>query len=216
MKLVLLGPPGAGKGTQAARLEAAYDLPHISTGDIFRKAIKEETELGTKAQEYMDQGKLVPDKVTNGIVKERLAESDCESGFILDGFPRTVNQAEALNQIIDKLDYTLDAAINIKVSDEEVVDRLSGRRICSDCGATYHIDFNSPQQEGICDQCGGQLYQRDDDTPATIKERLEVYYDQTKEVVDYYKKQDLVLTIDGEADLDEVFTSIKDGLEQIS
>ena len=215
MRLLLLGPPGAGKGTQAARLEAAYDLPHISTGDIFRKAIKEETELGKKAKEYMDQGKLVPDEVTNGIVKERLAEPDCQTGFILDGFPRTVNQAEALSQILTDLDYSLDAAVNIKVSDEEVVNRLSGRRICSDCGATYHVDFKPPQEEGICDECGGELYQRDDDTPETIKERLEVYYDQTEAVVDYYEQQDLLLEIDGEQDLDEVFAAIKENLEQI-
>ncbi|MGM0501340.1 MAG: adenylate kinase [Bacillota bacterium] len=215
MKLVLLGPPGAGKGTQAARLKAAYDLPHISTGDIFRAAIKGETELGKKAKEYLDQGKLVPDEVTNGIVKERLAQSDCEAGFILDGFPRTINQAEALDQIMSDLDYSLDAALNIEVSDEVVINRLSGRRICSECGATYHVDFNPPQEEGICDECGGELYQRDDDTPETIKERLEVYYNQTAEVVDYYQDQDLLLTVDGEQGLDEVFADIKENLTQI-
>ena len=215
MKLVLLGPPGAGKGTQAARLEEAYDVPHISTGDIFRKAIKEETELGQKAKQYLDQGKLVPDEVTNGIVKERLAQSDCEEGFILDGFPRTVNQAEALSQILNDLDYELDAAVNITVSDDEVVKRLSGRRICDDCGATYHVDFNPPQEEGVCDQCGGELYQRDDDTPDTIKERLEVYYDKTAAVVDYYKDKDRLVTINGEQGLDEVFAAIKENLTEI-
>ena len=215
MKLVLLGPPGAGKGTQAARLEEFYDIPHISTGDIFRKAIKEETELGQKAKQYLDQGKLVPDEVTNGIVKERLAQSDCEDGFILDGFPRTVNQAEALSQILNDLDYELDAAVNITVSDDEVVKRLSGRRICDDCGATYHVDFNPPQEEGVCDQCGGELYQRDDDTPDTIKERLEVYYDKTAAVVDYYKDKDRLVTINGEQGLDEVFAAIKENLKEI-
>ena len=215
MKLVLLGPPGAGKGTQAARLEEEYEVPHISTGDIFRKAIKEETELGQKAKEYLDEGKLVPDKVTNGIVKERLAQSDCQDGFILDGFPRTVNQAEALSQILNDLDYELDAALNIKVDDDEVIKRLSGRRICSDCGATYHVDFNPPEEEGICDKCGGELYQRDDDNPDTIKERLEVYYDKTAAVVDYYKEQDLLVIIDGQQGLDEVFTEIKENLSEI-
>ena len=215
MKLVLLGPPGAGKGTQAARLEDYYDIPHISTGDIFRKAIKEETELGQRAKEYLDEGKLVPDEVTNGIVKERLAESDCKDGFILDGFPRTINQAEALSQILNDLNYKLDAAVNIEVSDDEVIKRLSGRRVCSDCGATYHVDFNPPQEEGSCDKCGGELYQRDDDTPETIKERLEVYYDKTAAVVDYYKDKDLVVTINGQQGLDEVFAAIKENLTGI-
>ncbi|MBM7557813.1 adenylate kinase [Halanaerobacter jeridensis] len=215
MKLVLLGPPGAGKGTQAARLENYYSIPHISTGDIFRKAIKNETELGQKAKQYLDQGKLVPDEVTNGIVKERLAQSDCKDGFILDGFPRTVNQAEALSQILNDLDYELDAAVNIKVNDDEVVKRLSGRRICDDCGATYHVDFNPPQEEGVCDQCGGELYQRDDDTPDTIKERLEVYYDKTAAVVDYYKDRGSLLKIDGEQSLDEVFADLKENLKEI-
>ena len=215
MKLVLLGPPGAGKGTQAARLEEYYNLPHISTGDIFRKAIKDETELGQEAKQYLDQGKLVPDEVTNGIVKERLAQSDCAEGFILDGFPRTVNQAEALSQILTDLNYQLDAAVNIQVSDDEVIKRLSGRRICNDCGATYHVEFNPPADEGVCDQCGGELYQRDDDTPETIKERLEVYYDKTAAVVDYYKDEDLLLTIDGEQGLDEVFAAIKENLTEI-
>ena len=215
MKLVLLGPPGAGKGTQAARLEDYYDIPHISTGDIFRKAIKEETELGQRAKEYLDEGKLVPDEVTNGIVKERLAESDCKDGFILDGFPRTINQAEALSQILNDLNYKLDAAVNIEVSDDEVIKRLSGRRVCSDCGATYHVDVNPPQEEGSCDKCGGELYQRDDDTPETIKERLEVYYDKTAAVVDYYKDKDLVVTINGQQGLDEVFAAIKENLTGI-
>ena len=215
MKLVLLGPPGAGKGTQAARLEDYYDIPHISTGDIFRKAIKEETELGQKAKEFIDEGKLVPDEVTNGIVKERLAESDCKDGFILDGFPRTINQSEALSQILNDLNYELDAAVNIAVSDDEVIKRLSGRRVCSDCGATYHVDFNPPQEEGVCDKCGGELYQRDDDTPETIKERLEVYYDKTAAVVDYYKDKGLVVTINGQQSLDDVFAAIKENLTEI-
>ncbi len=213
MYLVLLGPPGAGKGTQAARLKAAYNLPHIATGDIFRRAIKEKTTLGKKAKDYIDQGKLVPDKVTVGIVRERLAESDCKDGFILDGFPRTVKQADALTEMLKGLKYNLDAVVNIKVGDEEVINRLSGRRICQDCGASFHLRFNSPQREGICDECGGELYQRKDDSPETVKERLQVYSRQTAPLINYYKNLSLLVDINGEQSLDDVFEEIKEKLD---
>ncbi len=215
MHLVLLGPPGAGKGTQAGKLESAYNLPHISTGDMFRRAINQETALGTKAKEYMDQGKLVPDEIVNGIVKERLAEDDCQAGFILDGFPRTVNQAEELTAILEDLDLDLNAVINIEVGEEEVVARLSARRVCEDCGAAYHLKFDPPQKEGICDQCGGSLYQRDDDQPETIKERLAVYQEQTAPLVDYYQDRDLLVTVNGEQEIEEVFADIKAALEAL-
>lgn len=215
MYLVLLGPPGAGKGTQAARIEAAYALPHIATGDIFRKNIKEKTELGKKAKEYIDQGKLVPDKVTIGMVKDRLAKDDCQNGFILDGFPRTVQQADALEEILRDLELSLDAIINIQVSDEEVISRLSGRRVCKECGATFHIKFNAPQKEGICDECGGELYQRDDDTPSTIKERLEVYSKQTAPLVQYYQQDDILEEINGEQSLEDVYNEINSRLERL-
>ncbi len=212
MHLVLLGPPGAGKGTQAARLQQFYEIPHISTGDMFRKAIKEETQLGKKAKEYIDQGELVPDQVTIGIVRERLSEADCEKGFILDGFPRTVNQADALSEILDDLELKLNAVVNIKVSDQEVVDRLSGRRICKSCGATFHVKFNSPKEVGVCDECGAELYRRDDDNPETIQQRLDVYSKQTTPLINYYQECELLESVDGEQNLDEVFEEIKSTL----
>ncbi|PRX26225.1 adenylate kinase [Orenia metallireducens] len=215
MNLVLVGPPGAGKGTQAVRLQEAYGIPHISTGDMFRKAIKEETELGKKAKEYMDQGKLVPDEVTIGIVRERLSQKDCHQGFILDGFPRTVNQADALNSILADMNTSLDAVINIKVSDAEVIDRLSGRRICKSCGASYHVKFNPPKVAGVCDECDGELYQREDDNPNTIQQRLNVYSEQTSPLINYYQERDLLETINGEDSLDNVFVEIKDLLDNI-
>jgi len=215
MNLVLVGPPGAGKGTQAVRLQEAYEIPHISTGDMFRKAIKEETELGKKAKEYIDQGELVPDEVTIGIVRERLAQDDCQQGFILDGFPRTVNQADALNTILADMNTSLDAVINIKVSDAEVIDRLSGRRICKSCGASYHVKFNPPKVAGVCDECGGELYQREDDNSNTIQQRLNVYSEQTSPLINYYQELDLLRTVNGEDSLDNVFVEIKDLLDNI-
>jgi adenylate kinase len=215
MNLVLVGPPGAGKGTQAARLEEAYEIPHISTGDMFRKAIKEETELGKKTKEYMDQGKLVPDEVTIGIVRERLSQKDCQQGFILDGFPRTVNQADALNSILADMNTSLDAVINIKVSDAEVIDRLSGRRVCKSCGASYHVKFNPPKVAGVCNECEGELYQREDDNPNTIQQRLNVYSEQTSPLINYYRESNLLKTINGEDSLDNVFFEIKDLLDNI-
>ncbi|MGM0472346.1 MAG: adenylate kinase [Bacillota bacterium] len=212
MHIILVGPPGAGKGTQAANLVEEFDVPHIATGDIFRSAIKNETPLGQKAKEYIDQGQLVPDEVTIGIVENRLADDDCQAGFILDGFPRTVGQADALEDILADLAIELDAVINIAVSDEEVIRRLSGRRVCSECGRSYHLDFNPPENEGVCDQCGSQLYQRDDDQPETIKERLEVYKEQTEPLINYYQDKGKLKSIDGEATPDQVFANIKQEL----
>jgi adenylate kinase len=207
--LILVGPPGAGKGTQAANLVEEYGVPHIATGDIFRSAIKNKTPLGKKAKEYIDQGKLVPDEVTIGIVRERLSKGDCQEGFILDGFPRTIAQADALAEILKELNIELNAVLNIKVSDEEVIKRLSGRRICSDCGASYHVDFNPPQEDGVCDKCEGDLYQREDDQPETIKERLKVYKEKTEPLINYYQEAGLLKNVNGEAGLDEVFGNIK-------
>jgi adenylate kinase len=216
MQLILLGPPGAGKGTQAARIEAEYGLPQVATGDMLREAVKQETELGRKAKQYMDQGQLVPDEVVIGIVKERLAQEDCREGFVLDGFPRTVEQARSLTEILSDLDCKLDAVLNIEVSEEEVVHRLSARRVCKDCGATYHLEYDPPATEGVCDKCGGELYQREDDTPVTIKERLKVYHEKTAPLIDYYRQRDLLKTIDGEAEVEVVFQKISEVLEAIT
>lgn len=215
MYFVLLGPPGAGKGTQAARIEAKYQIPHVATGDIFRREIKNETALGKKAKSYIDQGDLVPDEVTIDMVKKRLNESDCEEGFILDGFPRTINQADALSEIMAELNIELDAVLNIKVGNKEVVKRLSQRRICSECSATYHLEFDPPAQKGICDKCSGELYQRDDDQEETIKERLKVYQEKTAPLVEYYQDKELLKFVDGEQDFDEVFAQIKEITEAI-
>ncbi|MCK8826220.1 adenylate kinase [Natroniella acetigena] len=213
MYLLLVGPPGAGKGTQAKRLAKMYSIPHIATGDIFREAIKNETPLGKKAKEYIEQGKLVPDEVTIGMVEERLSRDDCQQGFILDGFPRTVNQANALTDILESLELALDAAVNIDVSDEEVIKRLSGRRVCSECGASFHVEFSPPEEAGVCDECDGEVYQRDDDNPETIKERLVVYSDQTSPLIEYYQERDLLRVIDGETTPEQVFVRIKQELE---
>ncbi len=215
MYFVLLGPPGAGKGTQAARIEAKYQIPHIATGDIFRREIKNETALGKKAKSYIDQGDLVPDEVTIGMVKKRLNESDCKDGFILDGFPRTINQADALTKIMSELNISLDAVLNIKVAKTEVIKRLSQRRICSECGATYHLEFDPPAKEEICDKCSGELYQRDDDQAETIKERLKVYQEKTAPLIDYYQKKEILKLVDGEQDFDKVFAQIKEIIEAI-
>lgn len=186
MKIVFMGPPGAGKGTQAEKIIETYQIPHISTGDMFRKAIKDQTELGMEAKRYMDQGALVPDHVTIGIVKDRLSESDCKSGFLLDGFPRTVDQAKALDEILTSLDSKIDYVINIDVDLNILKERLTGRRICRSCGATYHKIFNPSAVEGVCDKCGGELYQRKDDNEETVGNRLDVYVNQTKPLLDYY------------------------------
>jgi len=209
MNLILMGLPGAGKGTQAERIVGKYGLPHISTGDMFRTAIKEETELGKKAKSYMDAGELVPDDVTIGIVRERLGKADCQKGFLLDGFPRTTAQAEALDNLLADMGRRIDAVLYIDVDRDSLLERLTGRRICSQCGATYHITLNPPKEEGVCDKCGGQLYQRDDDKIETVKTRLEVNEKQQKPLLDFYKKKNCLQEIDGNQDIDDVFASIE-------
>jgi len=208
MRLILLGPPGAGKGTQAERIAKEFNIPHISTGDIFRANIKNETELGLKAKQYIDNGELVPDSVVVAIVEDRIKQDDTKNGFLLDGFPRTENQALALDEVLNELGISLDAVINIKVDSQVLVSRITGRRICKDCGATYHIEFNPPAEEGVCDLCGGELYQRSDDNEDTVQNRIDVYNKQTAPLIEYYSKQDLIKTIDGEQAIDKVFTDI--------
>ena len=208
MNLVLLGAPGAGKGTQAKFIAREYDILHISTGDMLRSAVANETELGIKAKEYMDRGELVPDEVVIGIVKERLLEKDCEKGFILDGFPRTVAQADALKGALVRAEKRIDVALNIEVSEEELVKRLTGRRSCKNCGKVYHIVFNPPKNEGLCDVCGEELYQRDDDTVETVKNRLKVYWNQTAPLIGYYRGEGILKTVDGERSVDNVECSV--------
>ncbi|KXB91961.1 adenylate kinase [Veillonellaceae bacterium DNF00751] len=203
-----MGPPGAGKGTQAERLIETYGIPQISTGDMFRAAVKEQTPLGLEAKKYMDNGQLVPDAVTVGIVKERLAKDDCKKGFILDGFPRTTSQAVSLDAILQDLGIKLNGVVNIAVPDEELVRRTTGRQICRSCGATYHITFKPSKKAGVCDKCGGALYQRDDDKMETVKKRLSVYAAQTKPLIDYYKNSNLYIEINGAREMDAVFNDI--------
>ena len=212
MKIVFMGPPGAGKGTQAEKIIENFQIPHISTGDMFRKAIKDQTELGMEAKRYMDQGALVPDHVTIGIVKDRLSESDCKSGFLLDGFPRTVDQAKALDEILTSLDSKIDYVINIDVDLDILKERLTGRRICRSCGATYHMIFNPPAVAGTCDKCGGELYQRKDDNEETVGNRLDVYVSQTKPLLDYYSLAGNLVNINGQQSIDLVFAEIQDVL----
>ena len=213
MHILLMGPPGAGKGTQAARLVARFHVPHISTGDMFRAAVKEGTPLGKKAKACMDKGELVPDEVTVGIVAERLAKEDCKTGFILDGFPRTEAQAKALQEILQKLGLKLTKAVNIYVPSEVLIARAVGRRICKKCGATYHVQFNPPQAEGVCDVCGGSLYQRADDSEETMKSRLSVYEQQTKPLIAFYKKEGLYAEVDGKQSIDKVTEDLVHALE---
>jgi adenylate kinase len=215
MNLILLGAPGAGKGTQAKLIVSKYNIPQISTGDMLREAVANETELGMKAKEYMDKGELVPDEVVIGIVKERLSQPDCERGFILDGFPRTLNQAEALDKILRELGKQIDAVINVAVPEEEIVKRIVNRRTCKKCGAVYHLIYNPPKKDGKCDRCGGELYQRDDDKEETVKERLRVYKAQTEPLIEYYSRKDLVYDVDGTKSIEGVFEEIEgilDGL----
>lgn len=204
MHILLMGPPGAGKGTQAAELVKAFAIPHISTGDMFRAAIKGGTELGKLANSYIKDGKLVPDEVTIGIVRERLAKDDCKKGFILDGFPRTVEQADALNGILHDLGLSLTRVLNINVPAADLIARAVGRRICKKCGATYHVEFNPPKQDGICDECGSELFQRADDTEETMKNRLSVYEASTKPLIDYYEKAGVYTEVDGRQAIDKV------------
>lgn len=213
MRLVLLGPPGAGKGTQASAIVKKYSIPHISTGDIFRANIKNGTELGKQVEAYMNKGLLVPDELVVSIVKDRLTEEDCKDGFLLDGFPRTVNQAEALDKELKDMELKLDKVINIEVGKEILIERAIGRRICKSCGATFHVKFSPPKEENICDKCGGELYQRDDDTVETVEKRIEVYHEQTKPLIDYYDKKDLLLNVDGTKSIEEVFNDVVAALE---
>ncbi|MCD8797062.1 adenylate kinase [Mammaliicoccus sciuri] len=215
MNIILMGLPGAGKGTQASEIVKKYPIPHISTGDMFRKAIKEETDLGKEAKSYMDRGELVPDEVTIGIVRERLAEEDAKKGFLLDGFPRTVEQADALNEILSDLDRKVDAVINIEVAEEELMNRLTGRRICEECGTTYHLVFNPPKVEGVCDLDGGKLYQREDDNPETVANRLSVNVKQTKPLLDFYENQGVLKNIDGSRQIDNVTEDVIQILESL-
>lgn len=213
MKLVILGPPGAGKGTQAEYIVERYNIPHISTGDIFRENIKNNTELGKKAKSYMDKGLLVPDDLVIALVEDRLNKDDAKEGFLLDGFPRTVAQAVSLDSILDKNDDKLTKVINISVDPEILIERAVGRRVCKTCGMTYHVKFNPPKEEGICDKDGTKLIQRDDDTEETVKTRISVYFDQTAPLIDYYRAQNLLIDIDGAKDIDKVFDDIVIGLE---
>jgi adenylate kinase len=208
MRILLMGPPGAGKGTQAEKLTEILNIPHISTGDMFRKAIKDQTDLGKQAKSFMDKGELVPDEVTVGIVKDRITEKDCRNGFLLDGFPRTVVQADALAKMLEDLGIKLDSVINVEVPYEELIGRLTGRRICRSCGATYHMIFNPPKDEGVCDKCGGELYQRDDDTEETAKNRLLVYEKQTAPLLEYYNNTGLLVNINGNQSMEEVLADI--------
>ena len=208
MKIIMLGAPGAGKGTQAKQIASKYSIPHISTGDIFRANIKNGTELGKKAKEYMDQGLLVPDELTCDLVMDRIAQDDAKNGFVLDGFPRTIPQAEALDAALTKIGQAMDYAIDVDVPDENIINRMSGRRACLNCGATYHIVSIPPKKEGICDSCGNELVLRDDDKPETVKKRLDVYHDQTQPLIDYYNGKGILKSVDGTQPMEKVFEDI--------
>ena len=208
MKIVMLGAPGAGKGTQAERIAEKYQIPHISTGDIFRANIKAGTELGKKAKSYMDQGLLVPDSLTVDLLMDRISQPDCKNGYILGGFPRTIPQAESLKAALSEKGEALDFAVDVDVPDENIVARMSGRRACPKCGATYHIVYAAPKQEGICDKCGAELILRDDDKPETVQNRLKVYHDQTQPLIEYYTGEDILHTVDGTQDMEKVFEDI--------
>ncbi len=209
MHLIILGPPGAGKGTQAEKIAKRYKLVHISTGEILRAAVKEETPMGLKAKEYMDKGLLVPDEVVIGIIRDQMLKPDCEKNALLDGLPRHLEQAIKLDEIFDELKLKLDAVLNIDVPEEELVNRLTGRRVCQKCSTTYHLKNNPPKVRNICDHCGGELYQRSDDTITTVKERLEVYRKQTEPLIDYYKQKGILNNVDGSKSIDEVYSEIK-------
>ena len=210
MKIVMLGAPGAGKGTQADKIAEKYNIPHISTGDIFRSNIKAGTELGKKAKSFIDQGLLVPDEVTIGMLLDRIHEADCENGYILDGFPRTIPQAESLTAALKENGEAIDFALDVEVPDANIVNRMAGRRACLKSGATYHTEFAAPKKEGICDKCGSELVLRDDDKPETVQKRLEVYHEQTHPLIDYYKKKGVLHAIDGTLSMETVFKDIVD------
>ena len=212
MRLILLGPPGAGKGTQASSIVAEYGITHISTGDIFRHNIKNETELGKKVKSYLDKGQLVPDELTIDLVWDRLSKDDCKKGFLLDGFPRTINQAEALQKGLEERGLKLDKVINIDVDKNILVKRLSGRRVCKNCGETYHIDNKQTLKDGVCDKCSGEVIQRADDNEKTVLDRIEVYEKQTFPLIDFYKNLGLILTVDGTLSIEDVFSQIKESL----
>ncbi|MBR6159847.1 MAG: adenylate kinase [Lachnospiraceae bacterium] len=214
MKIIMLGAPGAGKGTQAKLIAEKYGIPHVSTGDIFRANIKEGTDLGKEAKEYMDKGQLVPDDLTVRILLDRVSKEDCKDGYVLDGFPRTIPQAEVLDTEVAKLGESIDFAIDVDVPDENIIRRMGGRRACLKCGATYHVEHIPPKQEGICDKCGSELVLRDDDKPETVKKRLEVYHKQTQPLIDYYSKQNILRTVDGTQDMNDVFADIVKLLEE--
>ena len=208
MRIIMLGAPGAGKGTQAKKITARYSIPHISTGDIFRANIKNGTELGKKAKTYMDQGLLVPDELVVDLVVDRVNQEDCANGYVLDGFPRTIPQAEALDKALTEMGQSIDCAINVEVPDEDIVQRMSGRRACVNCGATYHIVYAPTKKENICDTCEGELILRDDDKPETVQKRLNVYHEQTQPLIDYYTEQDKLVEVDGTIDIEKVFDAI--------
>jgi len=212
MRVVLLGPPGAGKGTQALKIAKEFDIPHISTGDIFRQNLRDNTELGKLAKEYMDKGLLVPDEVTNRIVEDRLQKEDCQKGFLLDGYPRNIPQAEELDKFLEERGHSLTAVINIQVEREALIDRITGRRVCPVCGATYHIKTSPPKVDNVCDKCGSELIQRSDDKLESVVKRLEVYEKETKPLIDYYTRKDILVNIDGNKSIDEVFEDIKKAL----
>ena len=213
MKIIMLGAPGAGKGTQAKRIADKWQIPHVSTGDIFRANIKNGTELGMEAKKYMDMGALVPDELTVKILLDRVAQEDCKNGYVLDGFPRTIPQAEVLDKALTDLGDSIDYAINVDVPDENIVNRMSGRRACVACGATYHIVYAPTKTEGICDRCGKELILRDDDKPETVKKRLTVYHDQTQPLIEYYGAKNILKSVDGTKDMEEVFNDIVKILE---
>lgn len=208
MKIVMLGAPGAGKGTQAKKIAGKYGIPHVSTGDIFRANIKNGTKLGMQAKAYMDAGNLVPDEITIGMLLDQIHQEDCEKGYVLDGFPRTIPQAESLTAALKERGESIDYAIDVDVPDENIIRRMSGRRACLSCGATYHIVYNAPKKEGVCDQCGEPLVLRDDDKPETVQNRLNVYHRQTQPLIDYYKKEGVLAQVDGTQDMEQVFQDI--------
>ena len=214
MKIIMLGAPGAGKGSQASRISAMYKLPPISTGDIFRANLKEETELGKKAKHYMDRGELVPDDITIAMLLERIHKEDCKNGYILDGFPRTIPQAEALKEALEKSKEKIDLALDVEVPDELIVKRMAGRRSCPNCGAIYHVLTLPPKIEGTCDRCGGKLVQREDDNEETVKKRLQVYHDATEPLIHYYKKEGILEEIDGTRDVEQVFETVRKKIEE--